>query len=55
MNNRIISNNDEDVFNINQNRIGINIENDFFNFLLNFELSEDDPNYRAYVDGLYQL
>lgn len=55
MNNRNISNNDDDVYNINQNRIGINIENDFFYFLLNFELSPNDPNYSAYRDGLYNL
>lgn len=56
MNNpRNISNNDEDVFLINQNRIGINIENDFNQFLLNYALTPEDPNYQAYADGLFNI
>lgn len=47
--------NDNEVFEAQHNQYGRNIENDFINFLTNFELDLNDPNYAQYADGLVDL
>jgi hypothetical protein len=44
--------NDQDVFVQQANQLGRNIENDFINFLTNFELDINDANYAQYADGI---
>lgn len=47
---RRIINNDDEVFDSNRNQVGRTVENNFYNFLVNFELRPDDENYQALKD-----
>ena len=40
-----ISNIEEEIFETMKNQLGVKIENDFYNFLNNFELTPEDPNF----------
>jgi len=48
---RRIINNDDDVYESNRNPVARSVENCFYQFLVNFELSPDDENY----DQLIQI
>jgi hypothetical protein len=43
--------NDDQVYQNEINQLGKQIENNFYHFLVNFELNPEDPNYDQYADG----
>lgn len=44
--------NDEEVYETQKNQIGKNVQNCFFNFLANYELKQDDPNFDNYLQAV---
>lgn len=50
-----ITNNEEEVYEAQRSQLGTKIENDFLEFLANFELNPNDENYKEYGDGLMDV